>query len=442
MEIHSKSTAIILILLVTFSSLGLSKTKFAIAQQASSDWPMFHANLSHNGVGEGSPVLTPTLLWKFNTGGGVYSSAAVVNGVVYVGSTDQYFFALNAADGKQIWNYITPNSTSPGVFSSAAVLNGVVYVGGGSVVYAFNASNGAVLWQYSNGGTQPIESSPAVANGIVFIGSSDTPRGGYITALNASTGALVWSYNVRGAVASSPAVVNDVVYVGNPPSLYAFNATTGAVLWDYASAATGSSAPTVVNGVLYVGSTWSDSVDAFDASNGAEIWNYSTSVDVGSSPAVADGVVYVGSAGNSLAALNEGKVYALNATNGNKIWSFTPLINSGENAVFSSPAVVDGVVFVGSFNGNVYALNASNGAELWNYATGNIVFSSPAVADGVIYIGSNDGNLYALKDFTSVSSPTPTSTHSIPELPWLVIAPLLLSVFSVAVLVRHRKTAN
>ena len=248
MENHSKSTAIILILLVGLSSLGLSKTKFAIAQQTSGDWPMFRANLSHNGLGEGSPVLTPTLLWKFNTGGGVYSSAAVVNGVVYVGSTDQYFYALNAADGKQKWNYSTPNSTSPGVFSSAAVLNGVVYVGGGSVVYAFNASTGAVLWQYSNGGTQPIMSSPAVADGIVFIGSSDTPRGGYITALNASTGALVWSYNAMGAAASSPAVVNGVVYVGNPPSLYAFNATTGAVLSNYASAAPGYSAPALSMG--------------------------------------------------------------------------------------------------------------------------------------------------------------------------------------------------
>jgi len=37
------------------------------------------------------------------------------------------------------------------------------------------------------------------------------------------------------------------------------------------------------------------------------------------------------------------------------------------------------------------------------------------------------------------TSPTPTSTPSVPELSWLVIAPLLLSVFFVAVIFRHRK---
>ena len=183
-----------------------------------------------------------------------------------------------------------------------------------------------------------------------------------------------------------------------------------------------------------MGSEWTDSVDAFDASSGAEIWNYSTGVDVGSSPAVADGVVYVGSAGNSLAALDEGKVYALNATNGNKIWSFTPLINSGENAVFSSPAVVDGVVYVGSFNGDVYALNASNGAELWNYTTGSIVFSSPAVANGVIYIGSNDGYVYALSDSTTIT----TSTPSIPELSAIFLLPIIV-VGSIALAIRYRR---
>ena len=41
---------------------------------------------------------------------------------------------------------------------------------------------------------------------------------------------------------------------------------------------------------------------------------------------------------------------------------------------------------------------------------------------------------------SSVTSPTPTSASSVPELSWLVIVPLLLSVFSVAVILRHRKS--
>ena len=37
--------------------------------------------------------------------------------------------------------------------------------------------------------------------------------------------------------------------------------------------------------------------------------------------------------------------------------------------VVSSPAVVGGVVYVGSEDGKVYALNAANGALMWNYTT-------------------------------------------------------------------------
>ena len=40
----------------------------------------------------------------------------------------------------------------------------------------------------------------------------------------------------------------------------------------------------------------------------------------------------------------------------------------------------------------------------------------------------------------SSATPTPTSTPTIPEFPWLIIVPLLLSVFAIAEIFRHRKT--
>ena len=63
--------------------------------------------------------------------------------------------------------------------------------------------------------------------------------------------------------------------------------------------------------------------------------------------------------------------------------------------VASSPAIEDGIVYVGSGDGYIYAVNASDGSELWKAATGDEITSSPAIADGVVYIGSHDGNLYA-----------------------------------------------
>jgi len=53
-------------------------------------------------------------------------------------------------------------------------------------------------------------------------------------------------------------------------------------------------------------------------------------------------------------------------------------------------------VYVGSKNNKVYALNATTGVNVWNYTTGGEVNSSPAVVNGGVYVGSNDYNVYAL----------------------------------------------
>ncbi len=108
-----------------------------------------------------------------------------------------------------------------------------------------------------------------------------------------------------------------------------------------------------------------------------------------SSPAVVNGVAYVGS-------LEDGSVYALNGSTGAKLWSYA----TGSYIRSSSPAVANGVVYIGSDDFNVYALNASTGAKLWSYTTGGYVRSSPAVANGVVYIGSDDFNVYALNAST------------------------------------------
>ena len=63
--------------------------------------------------------------------------------------------------------------------------------------------------------------------------------------------------------------------------------------------------------------------------------------------------------------------------------------------VDSSPAVADGVVYVGSTDRYLYAFDAATGEEVWRVATGGFIISSPAVANGVVYVGSRDRYLYA-----------------------------------------------
>ena len=72
-------------------------------------------------------------------------------------------------------------------------------------------------------------------------------------------------------------------------------------------------------------------------------------------------------------------------------WKF-----QARRAVVSPPAVVNGVVYVGSNDHNLYAIDAASGALRWKFRTGGRVASSPAVANGVIYFGSYDGYLYAI----------------------------------------------
>jgi len=116
-------------------------------------------------------------------------------------------------------------------------------------------------------------------------------------------------------------------------------------------------------------------------------WNYTTGGSVSSSPAVVDGKVYVGS--------EDYKVYCLDALTGAHIWNYTT-----GGSVSSSPAVVDGKVYVGSHDAKVYCLNALTGTHIWNCTTGGSVSSSPAVADGKVYVGSDDGKVYCLNAST------------------------------------------
>jgi len=97
-------------------------------------------------------------------------------------------------------------------------------------------------------------------------------------------------------------------------------------------------------------------------------------------------------------------LYALNATTGAKLWNYT-----SRGWVESSPAVANGVIYVGSDDqlataGNVYAINAATGAKLWNFTTGGEVHSSPAVVNGLLYVGSEDGKVYAIGNAATATS--------------------------------------
>ena len=114
------------------------------------------------------------------------------------------------------------------------------------------------------------------------------------------------------------------------------------------------------------------------------LWRYETGNRVSSSPAVVGGVVYAGS--------YDGYLYAVDAASGELRWRYA----TDEDGVSSSPTVVDGVVYIGSRDKFLYAVDAASGELRWRYGTGAWVNSAPAVADGIVYVGSYDHSLHAV----------------------------------------------
>jgi len=198
------------------------------------DWPTYGHDAQH-------PFYAPTTLtersvatlrksWFFPTGDAVTATPTVVRGTVYVGSWDDYFYAVDLGTGRLEWktrltsqNAVTPypgeqprDVTSDGglVTSSAWYEPGqgsrpdLVIFGGGYTLYALNARNGAVYWRHdytgrpdsppdpNNDGTR-IFSSPVVVDGKVIFGvdvDGQSGSRGYIAAASLATGDPVWEY--------------------------------------------------------------------------------------------------------------------------------------------------------------------------------------------------------------------------------------------------------
>ena len=122
-----------------------------------------------------------------------------------------------------------------------------------------------------------------------------------------------------------------------------------------------------------------------------------------SGTAFRDGVIFVGT--------GDGRVIAINATSREEQWpnpySFATEGSGGlacgpatvADAIYTTPVVNGGSVYVGTYSGQMHALSTATGARRWSYPeNGNIgaVVGSPVVADETIYISTSDGRVYAL----------------------------------------------
>jgi outer membrane protein assembly factor BamB len=262
--------------------------------------------------------------WVFGleTAGDVTSSPAIDQGVIYFGTSQGYFYALDLATRQPKWKTYIENHLS----TDPAIADGLVYFAGDQYlnnpgtdviysersIYALDQQTGKQIWQFSPPSsveTGGWVSDPIVADGVVYCASSEDAYigHGYVYALDSKTGKQLWAYTPNQVLSfPKPLAASDglVYVVGRDGPLYALDAKTGAERWRFVIGAS-QTAPSLAGGVLYVGS--GDTLYALDAKTGKILHKIEVGISIYESPVIADGIVYVvggdGNLGSTISAI-------------------------------------------------------------------------------------------------------------------------------------------
>ncbi|HEX5081788.1 MAG TPA: PQQ-binding-like beta-propeller repeat protein, partial [Blastocatellia bacterium] len=180
--------------------------------QSADAWPQFRGNYSNTGVSPSQPPAELKLLWTYDAGDIIESSAAIAGGVVYVGTAKSALVAVDLQNGGLKWSYKTPDAIGE---SSPAVGAGMVFVGDLSgVFHAVDAGAGRGVWSYKTGAE--IKSSPVIVGDRVLIGSYD----GALYCFNARDGKTIWSFKTDNYVHCTPSVANGVAYIAGCDEIF------------------------------------------------------------------------------------------------------------------------------------------------------------------------------------------------------------------------------
>ena len=188
------------------SSVGQTQNSAPVAP--ASRWSQFRGTPALTGVSSAEVPQNLDLLWTFDAGESIDSSAAIVDGTVYVGTYLGELIAVDLETGEPKWRYQATPDVGIGE-SSPAVGDGLVFVGDlAGLLHAVDSDTGEGVWTFQTEGE--IKSSPVVVGEHVLVGSYD----GYLYNLLATDGTLVWKYETLNYVHATPAVANGVAYFG------------------------------------------------------------------------------------------------------------------------------------------------------------------------------------------------------------------------------------
>jgi len=368
-------------------------------------------------------------MWKFKTNNRIFSTPCIDDNLIFVGSGDSTFYALDKKTGKEVWQFETEGV----IHSSPAVFNSIIYFGcGDGNLYALNKTDGKVIWKFQSEGEKMYGlwdyylSSPAINEGIVYWGSGD----GKLYAVNGETGELIWKFSTADIIHASPVIYKNSVYVGGFDGyFYCINKENGDLEWKFNTIGATyfpkgeiQKAALVEDDVVYFGSR-DYNIYALDANTGRGRWNLKQPRGwIIATPVSYKDNIYLGTSDAHI-------FYCIDKINGTVNWTI-PL----RMRVYGTACVYDDIVYFGTFDGKLLGADYLTGEIVWKFQTENSklnyskvyneegefaesfelygneyleseatihslgsILSSPVIDEEIIYFGSSDGNLYAVK---------------------------------------------
>jgi outer membrane protein assembly factor BamB len=326
----------------------------------------------------------------------------VGGGSVYVISgTPQQVYILDAATGAQQRTFL-PGGTREGVRDWSPVTLGedLAFVGfadsaaGSAAVYAFDPTTGLERWHAP--AEDRILPAPAYAEGAVYFGDSS----GRVYAVEAETGALRpgWPFQTEEAIWGSLLPAGDRLYVASMDHrVYCLDVESGQEIWHLELGGAVAVSPVLdeAQRILYVGS-FDGHVYAIDAASGELAEGFSFQADnwIWSEVLLADGRLYVTSL--------DGRLYALEPSTGQVISPYpfdSGTLQGGSDVIRAAPVRAADNVIVATQSGRVIAVQNAQVVPPWPWPSGvpeQAIYTTPVVVEGMIYVAQRDGTVVTL----------------------------------------------
>lgn len=357
------------------------------------DWNTYHGDSALRGVAASEWTPPLCVRWRLKTGGPVRQTPVVCGGRIFAATARGGILCADL-DGTLLWSRELQSAASDGtprrerIDAPIACFDDLLLTGtADGTVYALDADTGETRWQHALDetilGTPNYLADSADEEGqpgSVYVLEQTS---GTLVCLDAASGDLRWrAESVDRSDASPSAAKEGIVFGSCAAALHVFDPETGKRLRDIEidpdSQVAGGVA--LLEGNVYSGSR-SGKVIAADIASGETLWTHEVSEsEVFATPAVNDAWV--------IAAAYDGYVYALEQKTGALRWKFDTA------GMPLSPVIAGDTVFV-SADGTLFMLRLEDGERLFSLEIADEI-TAPAVVRGLVLIGSEDGAVAAL----------------------------------------------